>query len=386
LDSSAIVAYAHKAGLRPLKTFTIAFDRAEWDESADAARIAQHFGTEHHVLRLEEADLQASVASTLLELVRHFDEPFGDASALPTYHVSRLAREHVTVILSGDGGDELFAGYSTYQGAKFAQAYRSRLPYWLARHALPQAAETLARLLPTGLRYQALRAGKVMRDSALPWVRAYHDKTAIWNQTELRELLSADVVQASPYMADQYLPDSLWDILRADRDIVSRLSEIDFRSYMVDDILVKVDRMSMAHSLEVRSPLLDHKLVEFAASLPVAHKLRGWQTKSLLRQVLGRYLPPQTLKKRKQGFSVPLRDWFRHGLSEMVGDYLIYNGGCLPEALFSRRKVAEVWREHQQGRVDHSRKIWLLLMFAAWHEMYQSGAVARSEVTHSCES
>ncbi|MGE0376067.1 MAG: asparagine synthase (glutamine-hydrolyzing) [Planctomycetaceae bacterium] len=373
LDSSAIVAYAHRAGLRPLKTFTIAFDRPAWDESDDALRVARHFGAEHHVLELSESEMQASAADTLLQLIRHFDEPFGDASALPTYHVSRLAREHVTVILSGDGGDELFAGYSSYRGAKFAELYRRCVPYWLGRHALPSASQSLSRVLPASLSYRAQRVAKVLRDSALPIEAAYREKTSIWSQTDIGELVADDVLRQSSALREEYLPRDLLSIMRADRNLVSRLSELDLRSYMLDDILVKVDRMSMAHSLEVRSPILDHKLVEFAASMPMDLKLRGWESKAILRDVLKPMLPTQTLVKRKQGFSVPLRDWFKNGLSEMVGDYLESGSSRLPAELFSRNKVATVLREHRQGTVDHGRRIWLLLMFAAWHETYQQG-------------
>ncbi len=373
IDSSAVVAYAHAAGLRPIKTFTIGFDRPAWDESEDALRVARHFDTDHHVLHLSEAELRTSLPETLLKLTRHFDEPFGDDSALPTYHVSKLAREHVTVILSGDGGDELFAGYSSYQGARFAQHYRRRLPFWLGHHVLPGMARTTARFLPEGLRYQALRVAKVLRDSSLPFERAYRDKTSIWNDRELRQLITPDLLNGCDYFGEQYLPDALWQIMQSDRDVVSRLTEIDIHSYLVDDILMKVDRMSMAHSLEVRSPLLDHHVVELAASMPTQMKLRGRVGKAVLRDVLARHLPPQTLTKRKQGFAVPLRDWFRHGLSEMVSDYLEYNGGRLPSHIFSQEKVQQILHQHRQGVADHGRKIWSLLSFAAWHDLYQTG-------------
>jgi asparagine synthase (glutamine-hydrolysing) len=247
------------------------------------------------------------------------------------------------------------------------------VPYWLGRHVLPAAPQFLARLLPAGLSYRSQRAAKVLRDSALPLEQGYRDKTTIWSQSEICELLPGDLVRQSGLLSDQYLPDPLWNVLRSPRDLISRLTEIDLRSYLLDDILVKVDRMSMSQSLEVRSPLLDHKLVEFAASLPVALKLRGWQPKAILRDVLRRHLPPRTLAKRKQGFSVPLRDWFRNGLAEMVGDYLDSAHGRLPAELFAPEKVASVLREHRRGAVDHSRKIWLMMMFAAWHDTYQGG-------------
>ena len=168
LDSSAIVAYAHKVGQRPIKTFTIGFDRRQWDESRDAEVVARHFATDHHVLTLREEDLARSLPDTLLTLVRHIDEPFADSSALPTYYVSKLAREHVTVILGGDGGDELFAGYSLYKGIRFAQHYQ-HVPRWLGRQHLPTLFDRVARCLPPERRYQALRVARVLRDSELPF-------------------------------------------------------------------------------------------------------------------------------------------------------------------------------------------------------------------------
>ena len=370
LDSSAIVAYASAAGLNPLKTFTIGFDREEWDESADAQRVAARYGTEHHLLRLNEADLSENFAHTLQAIVRHCDEPFGDSSAIPTYHVSKLAREHVTVILSGDGGDELFAGYSCYRGALFAQAYRRWIPYWIGRHILPGMASLAAPFLPGRQHYQALRVAKVLRDSALPIVQAYRDKTSIWSVPQLRSLLTVDLLESADYMGEQYMPDPLWKMLHSDRDLVSRLTEIDIQSYLLDDILVKVDRMSMAHALEVRSPLLDHELVELAAQMPTRMKIRGSQGKHILRQVLKDKLPKQAIQKGKQGFSVPLREWFRGRLRDFVHDTLA-NG--LPGEMFCKVAVEQTLAEHQRGTVDHANRIWLLLTFASWHAQYQTG-------------
>lgn len=369
LDSSAIVAYASAAGLKPLKTFTIGFDRKEWDESEDALRVARHYDSEHHLLRLSEAELADTFADTLHAIIRHCDEPFGDSSAIPTWHVSRLARQHVKVILSGDGGDELFAGYSSYPGALFAQAYRRHVPNWLGRSVLPGAFSTAARVLPGRQRYRALRVAKVLRDSALPIVQAYRDKTSIWSVGQLHTLLTNDVLRDADYMGEQYLSDPLWAIMHSDRDLVSRLSEIDIQCYMLDDILVKVDRMSMAHALEVRSPLLDHELVELAAQMPTRMKLRGRRGKHILRRVLEDKLPDRSLQKRKQGFSVPLRDWFRGRLRPFVRDTL---ASGLPSELFRQEVVERTLAEHERGAVDHSHRIWLLLTFASWHSQYQS--------------
>ncbi|QEG38978.1 asparagine synthase (glutamine-hydrolyzing) [Roseimaritima ulvae] len=378
LDSSAVVAYASAAGLKPLKTFTIGFDRDEWDESEDAQAVAAHYGTEHHLLRLSEAELGDRFADTLQAVIRHCDEPFGDASAIPTYHISQLARQHVTVILSGDGGDELFAGYSSYRGALFAQAYRRRLPYWLGRYVLPALATTAAHVLPGRRHFQALRVAKVLRDSSLPILQAYRDKTSIWSVPQLRCLLNDDALASMDYMGSQYMPDAHWKILHSDRDLVSRLTEIDIRSYMLDDILVKVDRMSMAHALEVRSPLLDHRVVELAAQMPTSVKISGSQGKHILRKVLADKLPPRAIRKGKQGFSVPLRDWFRGRLREFVHDTLATD---LPSELFNPKTVRQTLAEHQRGTVDHANRIWLLLTFASWYSQYvRGGAYSRAEV------
>lgn len=381
IDSSAIVAYAHAAGLDPLKTFTIAFDRPEWDESADARRVAEHFDTQHHELRLSEPEMRNGLHDMLVQLTHHFDEPFGDDSALPTHFVSKLAREHVTVILSGDGGDELFAGYSAYQGALFGEMYRRWLPGPLGRSLAPSTASLAAKVMPGNLRYKMQRVAKVFRDSSRPLLDSIRDKSSIWNRREIERVIDPDVLGDCALMDEQYLPSRLWKILGdSSRDVVSRLTETDIHSYMRDDILMKVDRMSMANSLEVRSPLLDHHVAELAARMPTEVKLRrkgfGWQGKAILKEVLKRRLPSQTMRKKKQGFAVPLRDWFRDGLSDLVGDFLLYNGGRLPAGVMVPTEVERVVKEHQSGRVDHGRKIWLLLSLAAWNEIQESGVGA----------
>ena len=368
LDSSTIVAYAHKAGLRPLKTFTIGFDRPEWDESADAQVVAQHFQTEHHVLTLREQDLAQNLPETVLTLVRHFDEPFGDSSSLPTYYVSKLAREHVTVILSGDGGDELFAGYSSFRGIQFAEQYQ-RLPRWLGRQLLPTLVQGVAERLPAGRRYGALRAAKVLRDSLLPFETLCLSKAALCSDELLRRLFTSDVAARLVQPESLAYSTDIAAVMRSDLPALSKMSYATLRSALLDDMLVKVDRMSMAHSLEVRSPLLDHRLVEFVATLPPSFKLRGWQTKAILRDTVGRYLPPATLRKRKQGFSVPLREWLRTSLREMVGDYLEAANGRLPEGMFDHTTIRTLLAQHQKGEVDHSSIIWLLLNYAAWHDL-----------------
>lgn len=371
LDSSAVVAYAHRAGLNPINTFTVAFDKPEWDESADALRVAKHFGTTHHELHLSESQMRDTFLETLEAITYHCDEPFGDSSAIPTYHISRLAREHVTVILSGDGGDELFAGYNSYRGALFAENYRRLLPQVIGGKALPSLATQIAGILPERYSYKMQRVAKVFRDSALPLLEMIRNKASIWNQAELRDLLTVDAFQQANYVGEQYLPDRLWQIMQSKKDLVSRMCEVDVQAYMLDDILVKVDRMSMAHSLEVRSPLLDYHVVELAAKIPTRFKINRSRGKLIFRDVVAKHLPTQTVRKGKQGFSVPLRDWFRGECASITKDYLLADGH-LPLNLFRRPTVERILQEHQVGKVDHANKIWLLMTYASWHKQTQS--------------
>ncbi|MCA9193634.1 MAG: asparagine synthase (glutamine-hydrolyzing) [Planctomycetales bacterium] len=389
LDSSAIVAYAHEAGLRPIKTFTVGFDRSEWDESADALSVSKHFGTEHHPLHLSECGLRESFENTLCQIIAHCDEPFGDASAIPTWHISRLAREHVTVILSGDGGDELFAGYSSYRGALFAAQYRKWIPHSVGRYVLPGLTQYLSYGLRGSLRFQAQRVSKILRDSSLPIVEAYRDKTSVWTVPEIAKLVQSDARHSWDFLGSEYLPDALWNIMIGEGDLVAKLTSIDIKSYMLDDILVKVDRMSMAHALEVRSPLLDHHLVELAVSMPTAMKIRKGRGKYALRQLLQNKIPSRNAQKGKQGFSVPLRDWFRGTLSNWLNDF-VGSAGALPEDVFNLEYIRRLLREHQRGTRDHANKLWLLATIAAWHSQNrgvpQSLNEAKQQEAVPCES
>lgn len=362
LDSSAVAAYASRSGLKSIKTFTVGFDRPEWDESADAKLVADHLGCEHHVLPLCEQTMCGGFEQTLSDIVWHCDEPFGDASAIPTYHISKLASEHVTVILSGDGGDELFGGYTSYRGALFAQNYRTYLPAF-AQNSLPSLVRSLGKVSPWK-RYQIQRVAKVLEDSRLDLVPSYLRKVSIWNRSQLEDLLAPELLAGSDFAAEQQLISVLGN---RQKDLVSRLSEADVKSYLLDDILVKVDRMSMAHSLEVRSPLLDHHVVELAARIPTRFKIRGGQGKDILRRVVDSQLPVRAIRKRKQGFSVPLRDWFRGRLRALVFDKLT-SQNALPDGCFRQEHILETLEEHERGRVDHSNRIWQLLALNEWYQ------------------
>lgn len=367
IDSSTVAAYAARATEQQLKTFTIGFDRPEWDESPDADVVARHLGTEHHVLTLREDDLTRDLPETLFTLVRHFDQPFGDPSALPTYHVSRLAREHVKVILGGDGADELFAGYSTYLGVRFAEYYR-QLPSFLAAGILPWMAEHGARVVGDRQRYRLLRAAKVFRDSLFPFPELYFRKKMVLRDDSLRELFVSSTDDGEralpPYL------DELASIARAPVSEVTKAGHLDVRFILTNRMLPKIDRMSMANSLEIRSPFLDHRLVEFVAKLPPSLKLRGWRSKAILRDTVRPHLPPSVLRKPKQGFNVPLRAWLRNGLYELASDFLASPTPALPTDVFDITRVRALLAEHRAGKWDHSDAIWILLNYAAWHDEY----------------
>jgi asparagine synthase (glutamine-hydrolysing) len=366
LDSSTVVALASRASDRPLKTFTVGFDRKRWDESEDAKRVAVHCGTEHSVLTLRERDLASRLPETVVALVEAFDEPFADSSALPTYYVSKLAREHVTVILSGDGGDELFAGYTLYRGLQFADRYR-RLPA-VVRRTLPWVAATAARAFPAGHRYELQRITRILRVSSLPLEELYFSKISLTDASRLESILTPEF-RASVDWLDAAAASRLNGAFAKPWPALVQAGYADLRFRLVEDMLVKVDRMSMAHSLEVRSPFLDHRLVEFVFQLSPTLKLKNGQSKAILREAMQPYLPASTLKKPKRGFSVPMRAWLRGELHEMITDYLGKNGR-LPAEIFNRDGVAALLSEHHNGQADHSNIIWALLCYATWEELY----------------
>ena len=345
LDSSSIVHYAHETDLHPLKTFTIGFDHPDWDESKDAQRIADHFQTQHHLLNLPETDMLRDLPETMSTLARHFDEPFGDSSALPTYFISRLARQHVTVILGGDGGDELFAGYDSYKGFQFAEIYRL-LPSFFGARLAPEAMQFAARLLPSDHHYSALRLAKVLRQSGLQLEDLYFEKMAAVEEETLVRVLSPDFFGALRSSIPKHYPPDVLSVLRLEAPLVNRIGYADIRFRLLNDMLVKVDRMSMASSLEVRSPFLDHKLVEFSTLLASDLKFRRWQGKRLLRSTLESALPPENLAKPKKGFSVPLREWFRTGLRDLLEDYL--NGGA-DDGVLDKERDSSPFERSQKG-------------------------------------
>ena len=345
-DSSLVVAAMAAAMDRPVKTFTIGFQEAEYDEAPFAAAVAAHLGTEH-----TQEILRPDVVRLVDRVVDHLDEPFADSSAIPTWCVSEMTRAHVTVALSGDGGDELFCGYSRYLRQQ-AVELASHVPSW----ALGVAGGMLRRLPPGG---PVHRARRLVERAAMPFPDRYASGLLFHpDEAAKARLLSPDLVGNEPAL----------DVLRAQGLHAGGLRDcrrLDALLYLPDDILTKVDRMSMAVSLEARVPLLDHHLAEFAFSLPDNLLIRGTSTKHLLKKLLLRYLPSGLVYRRKMGFAVPLGLWFRRELRDMVRDELL-SPRCLDRGILQRKGVEELIDAHQRGDRDLSHQLWSLLVFEKW--------------------
>ena len=354
-DSSTVVALMARASSAPVKTFAIGFRHADFNETHCAKLVAERFGTEH-----QELILEPNVVETVESLTRSLEEPFGDSSMLPTYYVSRMARQHVTVALSGDGGDELFAGYDRHRIQAQRQVFE-RVPGWARR----LYRERIFPRLP-----HDMRGRKFSYNVSLPWRERYVDGISFVPAFE-REmpLLSDDFRAALRNNGDpQQLMFDYFDRAPA-RDPVSQMLYVDTKTYLAADILTKVDRMSMACSLEVRAPILDHLFVEWVTGLPPEWKLRRTQ-KYILKKLAERVgVPKEVLYRRKQGFALPLAEWIRHELKDMVLTVLL-EPRTLQRGYFNPRGIRQLLDEHFRGRRDQSARIWRLLIFELWHRNF----------------
>jgi asparagine synthase (glutamine-hydrolysing) len=357
IDSSTVVACMARAMDRPVETFTIGFEEGEFDEAPDAAAVARALGTKHTQL-IVRPDAEAIVDS----VAAFYDEPFGDASALPTYLVSKLARESVTVTLSGDGGDELFAGYTRYDDVM----RRWNLP----GGPLRRAARSVFSALPHGTKGRAYLLD-VARDRRGRYATAVTHRIEPVDggaaRPELVELVAGAGSPLDPWFDEGE---------RAGRDFLSQMTLVDMGTYLPGDILTKVDRASMAVSLEARVPILDHLVVEFAAALPSHLKRRDGTGKWILREAVKPWIPATVLEKRKQGFGVPLNHWFRgplRGLLDALGDERSRVAAFVIPA-----EVRRIVREHLTGRRNHQGRLWRLLVLERWMAALESGQLQRS--------
>ncbi len=363
LDSSTLVHYASQHVSKPLKTYSITFHGRSFDESSDARAVADAYGTEHHELDLGPAQV---TPESILDLVYYADDPIADAGAVPAWHLSRLCARDVTVALSGEGSDELFGGYMTYAADRYAEVAR------LAPAFTRRAALALANRLPAsdekiGFEYKLQR---FLEGSLLP----PHEAHVFWNGTHSR----AERESLLRHQHSEYTHHVLGATSR--RRGVGRFLDFDQQYYLTDDILVKVDRMSMAHSLEVRPVYLDPRIVQFAAGLPLAHCIGGGTTKRVLRTLMKGKLPPHILSKGKQGLDIPVHEWLRGHLRPLVMD-TISEQAVRQTGLFHWPAVSQMLRTHMRREANLGYHIWGLLMLFLWMRQWK---VNMGEVAEEC--
>jgi asparagine synthase (glutamine-hydrolysing) len=360
IDSSAIVALMSQESSEKVKTFSIGFDEQDFSELHHARRVAEHVGAEHHefVVRPDAVDI-------LPLLVEHYGEPYADSSAVPTYYVARETRQHVTVALNGDGGDESFAGYERYAAMQLAESYR-KLPKFLRESVIKEVAG-LVPITGTG-RGRVRSARRFLEAASLPkvdrymrWMSAFDSqtKTSLYSDAFKRETETG-------YARGLLEP---WFAHANGAGIVDASLLTDLMTYLPNDLLVKVDIATMAVSLEARSPFLDHHVIEFAASLPEGLKLRRLTTKYLLKKVLRRLLPSENLYRRKMGFGVPIGHWFRGRMQPFLRE-VVLSEKALHRNLFKAEAVRQLIELHTRGERDYSHQLWTLLMLELWFQRF----------------
>lgn len=360
VDSSLIAALMQKNSSQPIQTFSIGFRESEYDESRYSQQVARHLGTQH-----EAFVVQPEAVAVLPDLIYHYDQPFADSSAIPTWYLSQMTKRQVTVALSGDGSDELFSGYDRYQAARFA-ANLDRIPGMQAFLAWPMwqripSDMSQRNMLRRWKRFsQAMTLPPVAR--YMQWIGIFHDhqRAALYSERFLECLPQRDPLE---FVAQYYR-------LFSKRDPVTRFAMTDLLSYLPCDLNTKVDIASMAHGLEVRQPFLDHHVVELAAQMPNAWKLRWNRGKRILQEAFGDLLPPEIWARKKQGFGVPLDHWFRGPMRELTEQTLL-GSAAARRGLFEQTEVARMVQEHVSGKFDNAYRLWSLLVLELWFQRWQ---------------
>jgi asparagine synthase (glutamine-hydrolysing) len=366
VDSSLIAALMQRESSTPIQTFTMGFPVKEYDERHFARQVAQHIGSEHH-----EEEVTPQAIDLLPKLAWHYDEPFADSSAIPTWYLSQMTRRHVTVALSGDGGDELFLGYPRYKAVR-----------WAARFdALPAlrnfAGAKFWQAIPTSGRQKSrLRQAKRFSEAlGMTPARRYLDWVSIFNEGRRAELYSEEFLSQLPAQDPFDFLDGAWR-RAARRDAMTTASLADLVTYLPCDLMTKVDIASMAHSLEARQPFLDYRVVEWAAALPAKFKYRGGRGKRILQDAFGDLLPREIWTRKKMGFGVPLDHWLRTDLSPQLAT--LTHGSKLQELGWFRPAAIELLiEEHQARRFDHSARLWSLLFFEQWLQTWSARPMRR---------
>lgn len=370
VDSSAVVALMARSSESPVKTCTIGFDSKEYDEVKEAEYVATMLGCDHRELTVKD-----SVTDNLKDVIRYFDEPFADPSLVPTYFVSKLARTQVTVALAGDGGDESFAGYEKYSVDQIENRLRQMFPSFIREKLFPGAARLLLR---TG-NGTCKRAATLLNALSHSPAYGFFLTNSFFDRSLWQDVLKPEFKT----QLENYDPAELtlqhYENCQAS-DHLSKILYTDFKTYLPGDILVKVDRMSMANSLEVRAPMLDYRLVEWAASIPSAMKLKGKEKKYLLREFAAKLVGREVVNRKKQGFSVPLADWLRNEIKDLAESTLFQAKSGLPD-YFDMREVRSVWLKHQNAERDYSSELWSFLVFQIWFDHYVLNDAARAKAS-----
>jgi asparagine synthase (glutamine-hydrolysing) len=357
IDSSAVVAYMARQTSEPVKTFSISFGEQDFDEVRFARLVADRYGTDHHEFRVEPEAL-----SILPRLARHYGEPYADPSAIPSFHLAELTGRHVTVALNGDGGDEAFGGYDRY--ARMALLMKLRRAPGPVRAAAGRVGRTIGPgVSEAKLRTRLARLGRSLtRDEAL----VYGDFVLRFDAARRERLLSAEVLEQLGGWRAEELLEAAWQ--RGDgEDPIDRMLAVDLETYLPGDLLPKIDIATMAHSVEARSPFLDHRLLEFAARLPAEMKLHGRAGKHVLKTAMRGIVPDAILDRPKMGFAVPLKHWFRGELAHLPRELLLDPAARCRQYL-AGPAIEQLLAEHADGRYDHSLRIWTLVQLETWHQ------------------
>ncbi len=359
VDSSGVVAMMAKASPTPVKTCSIGFDEKAFNETEFAQAVADKYQTEHH-----EFMVHANVADNLEKIVAYFDEPFADPSLVPTYFVSQLARQQVTVAIAGDGGDEVFAGYEKYSIDATENKLRNLFPAVVRKQVFPPLARVLGKFSNTLCKKGRSLLTSLSVDPAM----GFYMSNAQMDDATWQALAKPELKQAlGDYHPSKITLDAY---ARADGpDHLSKILYTDMKTYLPGGILVKVDRMSMANSLEVRAPILDYQVVEFAAGLPSELKFHQGEKKYLLKETFKPLLPDDILYRKKMGFSVPLASWFRKEIHDLAAKYLLASDSGLHQ-YFNPEAIRTIWQQHQSGSHDHGAILWSMLMFELWWQHY----------------
>jgi asparagine synthase (glutamine-hydrolysing) len=365
IDSSAVVAAMAQVSTEPVRTFSIGFDHAAFDELPHARRVAERFGTVH-----EEFQVRADAVEIVPRIVRHYGEPFADSSAIPSFYLAEMTRRHVTVALNGDGGDESFGGYTRYVSNAMAGRLE-RLPRPLRR-----GVSALGSRIPSGgeITSVANKARRLASGLALDGPGRYA-RYISWFDAGQRASIYAPEFAAGLGAGPEAVIAQAW-AETSGADAVDRMLEVDASTYLVDDLIAKIDIATMAYALEARSPLLDHELMELAASIPAALKVRGREKKWILREAMRGWLPDDLLDRPKQGFSVPLSSWLRGDLRSWASEILL-DRDAVERGYFERDAVEALLDRHAAGNDGDARRIWSLVMLELWHREFAGAPSGR---------